>query len=240
MLFCVIALRHYVTKLYIRAIVFLYVGRKGILCKKIEGATVNQIKNQRWGSGSRADEAGAREKLVQAAQACYEEKGIDKTRIQDIAQQAKVTRRTVYRYFANQQEVLLAVFAYVIDDYWQDVLEHCKPYKHFPDTVVEALVFSIHYALNAPRHQYMFTNQAQAITNNAYTQASTFVQATVAGLQRLHLQSEGKASPDTEKLMMLAEWYNRIILSFVGNPSPNYNSEQRLRALLEAMLKPAL
>lgn len=202
---------------------------------------MNQRKNQRWGSGSRADdEADAKEKLVQAAQLCYQEKGIMKTRIQDIAQQAKVTRRTVYRYFANQQEVLLAVFSHVIDDYWQDVLSHCKSYKSFADAIIEALIFSINYALNDVKHHYMFTSQAQAITNQAYTEANTFVQATVAGLQRLHLQCEGKACPDTAKLMMLAEWYNRIILSFVSNPSPSYNSEQRLRALLEAMLRPAL
>lgn len=201
---------------------------------------MTQRKNQRWGSGSRADETDAREKLVQAAQVCYQEKGISKTRIQDIAQQAKVTRRTVYRYFANQQEVLIAVFARVIDDYWLDVLKHCKTIKHFPDAVIEALVFSIDYARDAPRHQYMFSSQAQAITNQVYTETDIFAQATVAGLQRLHLQSTGKAFPDTEKLMMLAEWFNRLILSFVGNPSRSYGSEQRLRALMETMLKPAL
>lgn len=201
---------------------------------------MKQSKNQRWGSGKRVDEADAKENLVLAAQICYQEKGIAKTRIQDIALQAKVTRRTVYRYFANQQEVLMAVFVCVIDDYWKDVLTHCKHSSDFPDSIIEGLVFSINYALNAPRHQYMFTLEAQAITNQAYTEAGTFIQATVAGLQSLHLQSQGSAYPDTEKLMMLAEWYNRIILSFVSNPSPNYNSEQRLRTLFNTFLKPAL
>lgn len=44
----------------------------------------------------------------------------------------------------------------------------------------------------------MFTLEGQALTNQAYTKAGTFVQATVAGLQRLHLQSQGQAYPDTE------------------------------------------
>ena len=46
--------------------------------------------------------------VAQTALACFVENGIDKTTIRDIAHRAGLTERSVYRYFATKDELVIA------------------------------------------------------------------------------------------------------------------------------------
>ena len=46
--------------------------------------------------------------VTQTALACFVENGIDKTTIRDIAHRAGLTERSVYRYFAGKDELVIA------------------------------------------------------------------------------------------------------------------------------------
>ena len=46
--------------------------------------------------------------VTQTALACFVENGIDKTTIRDIAHRAGLTERSVYRYFATKDELVVA------------------------------------------------------------------------------------------------------------------------------------
>ena len=46
--------------------------------------------------------------VTQTALACFVENGIEKTTIRDIAQHAGLTERSVYRYFAGKDELVIA------------------------------------------------------------------------------------------------------------------------------------
>lgn len=152
-----------------------------------------------------------------------------------------MTRRTVYRYFATHHDMLLAVFEQVVDDYWQDLHRDLSYQGSFGDCVVEALLYSINYARHAPRHQYLFSAEAQAITNAAYISHIPFTEASAAGLQHIyHFKlKQGQARADLD-MLMLAEWYNRIILSVLSSPSPLYQDSQQLTQFLAVLLVPAL
>jgi AcrR family transcriptional regulator len=64
--------------------------------------------NQRWGERAPTSREGARHRLVEAARTCLTRNGLAKTTIEDVAGEANVSRQTVYRYFANRDELLLA------------------------------------------------------------------------------------------------------------------------------------
>lgn len=202
---------------------------------------INRIKDQRWGVGTRAEESDARSRLIDAAHNCYVAKGIAQTTIADIAAEAHITRRTVYRYFATHNDILLAVLERAMDEYWQEMLKALSFQGSFADVVVEALLYSIRYAQNAPRHHYLFGADAQAHTNRTYINHLSFSETSAAGLQFIYSvklkQGEAKEGVD---LAMLAEWYNRIILSFLNSPSPVYQDEAQLKAMFEFLLLPAL
>ena len=57
--------------------------------------------------------------VTQTALACFVENGIEKTTIRDIAQHAGLTERSVYRYFAGKDELVIAA-AYL---YWDRAKE---------------------------------------------------------------------------------------------------------------------
>jgi AcrR family transcriptional regulator len=60
----------------------------------------------------RARSERTREKLLDAAMACYRKNGIGGTAMEDVAQQAGVGRATLYRHFANQEALLADVMAH--------------------------------------------------------------------------------------------------------------------------------
>ncbi len=56
-----------------------------------------------------ADEE-ARDRLLNAAERCFERLGLRRTTIDDIAQEAKVSRSTVYRYFDGRGDLLVSAY----------------------------------------------------------------------------------------------------------------------------------
>ena len=62
-----------------------------------------------WGDRPPADDDEARSRLLDAAEACYERRGVSRTTVDDVAREASVHRTTVYRYFGSRDDVLAFV-----------------------------------------------------------------------------------------------------------------------------------
>jgi AcrR family transcriptional regulator len=79
-----------------------------------------------WGDRPPVDDDEARRRLLDAAEVCYERRGVSRTTVDDIAKEASVHRTTVYRYFGTRDDVLAFVLlretAGVIDSAEQALL----------------------------------------------------------------------------------------------------------------------
>ena len=63
-----------------------------------------------WGSDAPTTIDAARDRLIDAAEACFTKFGPAKTTLEDIASEAGVSRATVYRYFdGGRDEIILGV-----------------------------------------------------------------------------------------------------------------------------------
>ncbi len=51
-----------------------------------------------------------RDKIMEAAVLCIQEKGVDKTRIGDVAKKLGIARQTIYNYFSNKNALFEHVF----------------------------------------------------------------------------------------------------------------------------------
>ena len=90
-----------------------------------------------------SDAEAARERLMDAAEACVEQYGVAKTTMDDIAKMAGVSRPTVYRHFSDRDSLILAVVMRRSRMLAGRAVELIRRYDSFPDQLVEGLLFLV-------------------------------------------------------------------------------------------------
>ena len=104
----------------------------------------HDVPERRWGSQERVDnEDDARQRLVDAAERCFERLGLQRTTIDDVAREAKVSRSTVYRYFDGRGDLIVAAYLRESGAVFAKVTKLMKKQGSFQDRVIEATLRSI-------------------------------------------------------------------------------------------------
>jgi len=203
-------------------------------------STLDITKRIRWGTGSRSESLDARSRLLEAARICYARSGIAKTSMADIAAQAQVTRRTVYRYFSSYEDILKAVVRRETELFWHGLHAELKGITDFGDYVVEALLHILKRAPNTPTHDFLFDQNVLPLANKTYLDSSYLNE--LAELWRPVYEALKEHSDIDQQLdlLMFSELFNRLAISYLAAPSPLFRSEQELRHLFGSMLKPLL
>ena len=80
-----------------------------------------------------------RDAILEAAEACFAERGFEGTRLEDIARQVGIRRASIVYYFRDKAELYDAVLADVIDD----LLERVTPVLTGPGSLVERSVAAV-------------------------------------------------------------------------------------------------
>jgi AcrR family transcriptional regulator len=90
-------------------------------------------------STARADTPpeGAREQIVKAARACFLRFGTGKTSMSDVANEADLSRGTVYRYFKDRAELIEGVFAYESHLFHEEMRKQLDRLDSLEDQIVE-------------------------------------------------------------------------------------------------------
>jgi AcrR family transcriptional regulator len=92
----------------------------------------------------------ARTLLKQAAEQCVERHGVNKTTMEDIAKQAGVSRPTVYRYFSDRDELLLAVLADRANALTVRAHRYIATQSSLADKLVEGLIYLAEHGSRDP------------------------------------------------------------------------------------------
>jgi CheY-like chemotaxis protein len=194
----------------------------------------------RWGSGMRADPSSARAKLLDIARTCYQHRGIANTTVTDIAQAAKVTRQTVYRYFDSHTDILNAVIRRELNELWDDLHGKIDNANNFGDYLVELLINILARAQDRQPQEFLFAPTTLPALNEILLSDEGYLQALLEFLQPDYERLAGRdTETSTLDLLALCEWFNRILASYLERPSLLFPSEQELRDLLHRWL-PAL
>ena len=85
----------------------------------------------------------ARDRLLDAAEACFERSGISKTTVEDIAKQASVSRATVYRYFAGRDAVVSGVILRATERYLERVRGRVEAQPDLGSAILEFVEVTI-------------------------------------------------------------------------------------------------
>lgn len=184
-------------------------------------------------------------RLCEAALACIERSGLAKTTLEDIAAEAEVSRQTIYRYFANRDELLLDALLLELErNRGPDPFDELLPEIHTPEAAVDALVGGAVFTIDSIRRN-------RKLSALLATEGDS-VRSTLAGASQLLFrhhaddlrpwlqlgQKIGFFNPDLDADEM-AEWLLRITVSLLTEAGLIERGADELHAYLKAYLTPA-
>jgi len=199
----------------------------------------------RWGDDAPADAVAARDRLVDAAESCIDRFGLAKTTLEDIAAAAKVSRATIYRYFDNRDELVLAVVLRSLDRSGEGDLGLFFVGADTPARFGDALLDAMAHLLDRLRHDpklEVLLNRDTAGVSASISGASEALFSFVIDDWRPRMtaaQAEGVVRADLD-VDELSEWLLRTVLSLLTVEGPTHHSADDERRLLATYLLPAL
>lgn len=195
----------------------------------------------RWGTEAPNDTAAARERLIDAAEACFQRFGVMKTTIEDVARIAQVSRATVYRYFAGRDELILGVLLREGNRFLDRLSVRIADEPELSEAIVEGVLFTIRAIQSDENLALLFAPEAAGITTSI-AGASEALFAITAQFLRPYFEVAQEAGTlrSGVDLDEAAEWVLRSILSLVAFDGPRQRGDDDVRRFLRTFLVPAL
>jgi AcrR family transcriptional regulator len=197
---------------------------------------IHAMRAHGWRGDPPHDEQQARERIISAAIRCLDRFGPQKTHLADVATELGVTRQTVYRYFANTEDLLIATATSAADTFLDRLAVHVADLDNAPDLVTEAVAYTIE---QVPREPYLTLLLTRGSTST-FAQGVTSRTAMDLGrsiLRRFPIDWSAAGFAD-EDLDSLVEFMLRVFLSFVLDPGTRSGDD--LRAFLQRWVAPAV
>jgi AcrR family transcriptional regulator len=192
---------------------------------------------KRWGSGRRHEAKDAREHLINSAVVCYRSLGIPKTTVIDIATQARVTRQTVYRYFNGQHDMLRAAVQRDLEYFWFIALQQLQRCKTITDFLVELLVIALEYSSRNPDQLTAFMPAARStLAHVLLTDQNDIMQVQERLRGQLAKRAECSLAQLDGQAYIVSEWFVRLWVSYLGQPSQQFVNSDELRRLFHRLL----
>ena len=185
---------------------------------------------RRWGTGERVDnpEQGAA-RILAAAKQCYTKSGVASATINDIAEQAGVSRRTVYRYFENKEAIILAVVEEQAEPFFDQMRKKLVDLDttDFPQLLIYCVLFTIEFGPQIPGHELLMGRQNSATTAGFYLRSKRMRDSMREMLSDSfhNAQRTGDINPDWQ-LNDLLNWTGRLSYSFIQHPEPRETIER--------------
>lgn len=204
--------------------------------------TPRSTTERRWGGKQRVDdEDAARERLLDAAEECFTRLGPSRTKIEDVARQAKVSRSTVYRYFDGRGELLAAAYVRESTAVFERVSDLMAESGTFAERIVRITARAIKALRSGRYFPTLFNAEGALVSSQAIIASSAFYEAGRAVMTPFFesAQASGEISRDLE-VDDFIEWHVRLIFSFAMFDSPAPRDDEGLTRLLEAFVGPPL
>ena len=195
----------------------------------------------RWGAAPPGNSTTARARLLDSAEACFERYGVVKTTVEDVAEHARVSRATVYRYFTGRDELILGVLMREANRFLDRLQERVTTQATLADAIIEGVLFTVKAARDDPHLALLFAPDAAGETITV-AGASEALFARTAEFNRPWLtaaQADGQLREgiDVEEA---SEWLLRTILSLLTVQGPVLRTQAEQRRYLRTFLVPAL
>jgi AcrR family transcriptional regulator len=195
----------------------------------------------RWGAEAPPNATAARERIIDAAEACFQRFGVTKTTIEDVATAAGVSRATIYRYFDGRDDIILGALLREASRFLDRLGDRLATQPDFQSAIVAGVIYTVKAVRADDVLALLFSAESAGLTGSLVG-ASEALFRTTAGFLRPHFEAaleSGELRSDID-LDEAAEWTLRVILSQLTVSGPKARSDDELRTFLHTFLVPAL
>ena len=171
-------------------------------------------------------------RILESTITLFEQKGISGTTMEDIAQSAAVTRRTVYRYFPSKQAVLRAAAEQNASKVITRMQAEVPSDLPFLEYITECIIFLVDTVPNEPFYQLQARGEAEMQSRNIYFTFPPLYEKWLDVFQKPYVAAlrQRIINPELE-LSDIIMWVGRICFSYLQFPSPNTSADDMRREI---------
>jgi len=187
------------------------------------------------------DSIAARERIIDAAEECFQRYGMVRTRVEDIARAAHCSRATIYRYFEGRDEVILAVLLRESERFGHELTQRLRQYEKFEDFLIEGVIHTVESIRSHEHFALFFSEDSIGITNSIAGGSDALFQGVshfLAPVMQPAIEN-GKMHENLD-VQEVTEWILRIVLSLLSVEGPSHRNTAELREYLRVFMLPAL
>lgn len=182
-----------------------------------------------------------RSDILQAAKRCYVDRGISATGMREVSAAAGVARSTLYRYFPNRDDLLIATIKSEMEIANTWISKQLEQYDQPADFIVEGLILALDYIPSQPLLKAVFASDEDASTRRIIWRSNIIVSFGEELMSSVVLPAkEAQLLHSQVRAEVMVEWVYRVLLSFLTLPSNSIADRDQLRASLHALLVPVL
>jgi AcrR family transcriptional regulator len=115
----------------------------------------------------------ARERILAAAERCIDRHGIRKTTMDDVACEVGLSRPSVYRYFADRDDLLIELITrharVLVDRARKSIARH----SNLPDQIVESVLYTAEHARRDPLTRHVIDPDATSLGRRMIASGTT-------------------------------------------------------------------
>ncbi|MBN8848618.1 MULTISPECIES: TetR/AcrR family transcriptional regulator [unclassified Sphingomonas] len=191
---------------------------------------------------TRADEgdanAAARERIAASSRNCFERYGVRKTTIDDIASDAGISRGSVYRYFANKEDILRYVSAGEITRVNREIRSRLPRVENYQELLTESLLLATVVGRDN-KYVRMFVESIEYTAKSADPSTQEYVETSAVWAPLIESAMKKGEFADDLSRGDIASW---LILSeallFTKADSPNVTEDELRRFIRRFVVMP--
>lgn len=180
-------------------------------------------------------------RLIDAAEACFHRYGLVKTTVEDVASAAEVSRATVYRYFADRDELILAVLLREADVFLDRLRRRVATQPDLGQALVTGVLYTLKSVATDENLALLFAPEAVGTTTTIAGASQALFTITENFLRPIltAARERGELRPEVD-IDDASEWLLRVILSLLTVKGPKNRSKAETVKFLEDLLVPSL
>ncbi|MBX7160472.1 MAG: TetR/AcrR family transcriptional regulator [Acidimicrobiia bacterium] len=164
------------------------------------------------------------ERIFAAAEECFARYGFQKTSMEDIAREAGLSRRSVYRHFPDKAALFNAVAAEHARVFLIEITERTAALDGLSAQIEEVARLTGRYMREDPVSAALMRTDPDSLARMVSTEAGAMLamamDAIVPLIEAARERGEVRADLDT---MRAAEWITRMVFSLTATPSVNFD-----------------